>query len=137
MSTRRVVIAAAAASAVTLGTLFATDTLDEALRALGARPRPLSRPEDTTLLEAVVADQQRVLAVARAADAGAVVALVSAQLEQLGATPGSTHEPGDLAAVLREAADHRAVDARAAIAPELAVVLASMAAGLDQAVSLA
>ena len=89
MSTRRVVIAAAAASAVTLGTLFATDTLDEALRALGARPRPLPRPEDTTLLEAVVADQQRVLAVARAADAGAVVALVSAQLEQLGATPGS------------------------------------------------
>jgi len=131
------VIAAAGAVAVGLAGLFVTDTFDDALRAVGAKPTPLPRPEDTSLLEAVVADQQNVLAVARGAGNEPVVALVSAQLEQLGASAGTDTGTGDLAAVLREAADHRATDARAAISPDLAQVLASMSAGLAQAVTLA
>jgi len=131
------VIAAAGGAAVALAGLFVTDTFDDALRAVGATPKPLPRSEDTSLLEAVVADQQRVLAVARAAGNEPVATLVSAQLEQLGATPGTQSGSGDLAAVLADAADHRVTDARAAISPELAQVLASMSAGLSQAVTLA
>lgn len=137
MSSRRVVIAAAGGAAVALAGLFVTDTFDNALRAVGATPKPLPRPEDTSLMKAVVDDQQRVLAVARGAAHAAVVTLVSAQLEQLGATPGTATETGDLAGVLRTAARHRATDARAAISPDFAQVLASMSAGLAQAVTLA
>ena len=130
-------IAAAGGAAVALTGLFVTDTFDDALRAVGAKPKPLPRPEDTSLLDGVVADQQRVLAVARGAGNAAVAALVGAQLAQLGATPGTDSTAGDLAAVLREAAEHRATDAQAAISPDLAQVLASMSAGLAQAVTLA
>lgn len=137
MSSRRVVIAAAGGAAVALAGLFVTDTFDDALRAVGATPKPLPRPEDTSLLEAVVADQQRVLAVARGAANERVVTLVEAQLEQLGARPGTGSDAGDLRAVLRDASGHRATDARAAISPDLAQVLASMSAGLAQAVTLA
>ena len=137
MSSRRVVIAAAGGAAVGLAGLFVTDTFDDALRAVGATPKPLPRPEDTSLMKAVVEDQQRVLAVARGAANAEVVTLVSAQLEQLGAKPGSGTETGDLAEVLRTAVGHRATDARAAISPDFAQVLASMSAGLAQAVTLA
>lgn len=130
-------ITAAGGVAVALAGLFVTDTFDDALRAVGAKPKPLPRPEDTSLLKAVVDDQQRVVAVARAAGNASVVTLVSSQLEQIGASPGTETVDGDLAAVLREAADHRATDARAAVSPEFARVLASMSAGLTQAVTLA
>lgn len=131
------ILVAAGGTAVALAGLFVTDTFDDALRAVGARPKPLPRPEDTSLLDAVVADQQRVLAVARGSGNTVVVGLLSSQLEQLGATPGSSTQTGDLRAVLRTAAGHRATDARSAIAPPFAQVLASMSAGLAQAVSLA
>lgn len=130
-------IAAAGGAAVALAGLFVTDTFDDALRAVGAKPKPLPRPEDTSLMEAVVTDQQRVLRVARGAGNAAAVELLATQLDQLGATPGSGAENGDLTAVLRTAAKHRATDARAAISPEFAQVLASMSAGLAQAVTLA
>lgn len=120
-----------------LAGLFVTDTFDDALRAVGATPKPLPRPEDTSLMRAVVEDQQRVLAVARGAGNPEVVTLVSAQLVQLGTTPGTGTEDGDLAEVLRTAVGHRATDARAAISPDFAQVLASMSAGLAQAVTLA
>lgn len=130
-------IAAAGGAAVGLAALFATDTFDDALRLVGAKPKPLPRPEDTSLMTAVVADQQRVLAVARNAANDRVVTLVTAQLAQLGAHPGTDVRSGDLRATLRVAARHRATDARAAISPEFAQVLASMSAGLAQAVTLA
>lgn len=137
MSTRRVVLVAAGSGAVALAGLFVTDTFDDALRAIGAEPRPLPRPEDSSLLAAVVADQQDVLAVARAAGNDPVVTLLTSQVEQLGARPGTVATPGDLRASLRDAARNRATDARAAIAPEFAQVLASMSAGLTQAVTIA
>jgi len=137
VSSRRVVLAAAGGVAVALAGLFVTDTFDDALRAVGAKPKPLPRPEDTSLMEAVVADQQRVLAVARGAGNTAVVALLAAQLEQLGATPANETAAGDLAGALRTASRHRATDARAAISPEFAQVLASLSAGLAQAETLA
>ncbi|WP_286929758.1 MULTISPECIES: hypothetical protein [Aeromicrobium] len=136
MSSRRVVIAAAGGAAVGLAGLFVTDTFDDALRAVGATPKPLPRPEDTSLMRAVIEDQQRVLAVARGAANAPAVTLLSAQLEQLGATPGTGTGAGDLGAALRTASRHRAIDARAAIAPEFAQVLAAMSAGLAQAVAL-
>lgn len=136
MSSRRVVLVAAGSTAVALATLFVTDTFDDALRAVGARPKPLPRPEDTSLLEAVVADQQRALATARGAENTAVISLLSSQLEQLGAAPGTSTGSGDLAATLRRAARHRATDARTAISAPFAQVLASMSAGLAQAVTL-
>lgn len=129
-------IAAAGGAAVALAGLFVTDTFDDALRAVGAKPKPLPRPEDTSLMEAVVTDQQRVLRVARGAGNAATVELLATQLDQLGVTPGSGAENGDLTAELRTAANHRATDARAAISPEFAQVLASMSAGLAQAVTL-
>ncbi|GAA3547508.1 hypothetical protein AFL01nite_22480 [Aeromicrobium flavum] len=137
MSSRRVVLVAAGGTAVALAGLFATDTFDDALRAVGAKPKHLPRPEDTSLMKAVVDDQQRVLAVARGTGNAPVVDLLSAQLEQLGAIPGSRTATGDLARSLRTAAGHRATDARAAISPEFAQVLASLAAGLAQAETLA
>ncbi|MBC9224755.1 hypothetical protein GL325_00335 [Aeromicrobium sp. 636] len=137
MSSRRVVLAAAGGVAVALAGLFVTDTFDDALRAVGAKPKPLPRPEDTSLMKAVVDDQQRVLAIARGADNTAVATLLAAQLEQLGATPGTTTTAGDLAGALRTASRHRATDARTAISPEFAQVLASLSAGLAQAVTLA
>ncbi len=127
------ILVAAGGAAVALAGLFVTDTFDDALRAVGARPKPLPRPEDASLLGAVVADQQRVLAVARGAGNTEIVALLSSQLDQLGAAPGSSTQTGDLKAVLRDAAGHRAADARAAISPPFAQVLASMSAGLAQA----
>ncbi len=136
MSSRRVVLTAAGGGAVALTGLFLTGTFDDALRAVGARPKPLPRPEDSSLLQAVVADQQKVLAIARDSRANDVVDLLSTQLVQLGATPGTDAVAGDLGASLRDAAKHRAADARAAIAPEFAQVLASMSAGLTQAVTL-
>lgn len=134
---RRIFLTAAGVGVATLGGLFVTGRYDDVLRAVGATPRPLPRPEDTSLMTAVVADQQQVLAVARGAGATEVVALVSAQLDQLGATPGRRQVSGDLTTTLRDAAGHRAADARAAISPEFAQVLASMSAGLTQAVVLA
>ena len=130
-------ITAAGVMAVGLAGLFVTDTFDDALRAVGARPKPLPRPEDVSLMKAVIADQQSVLAVARGNSNAEVVALVSTQLEQLGTDPSDAVGTGDLAATLRAAADHRAEDARAAISPPFAQVLASMSAGLTQAVSSA
>lgn len=137
MTSRRIVLTAAGGGAAVLGGLFLTGTFDDALRALGATPRPKPRTEDTTLLKAVVADQQHVLAVARGANATAVVTLLEAQLTQLGATPTRRTSPGQLSSSLRAAATHRAVDARSAISPDFAQVLASMSAGLSQAVTLA
>lgn len=137
MSSRRVVLTAAGVGAAGLAGLFLTDTFDDALRALGATPRPLPRAEDTSLMTAVIADQQELLSTARGAGNEAVVTLLSAQLTQLGATPARTSGSGDLAAALRRGARHRAADARAAVSPEFAQVLASMSAGLAQAVTLA
>jgi hypothetical protein len=137
VSSRRVVLVAAGGTAVALAGLFVTDTFDDALRALGARPKPLPRAEDTSLMKAVVDDQQRVLAVARGAGNAAAADLLATQLEQLGATPGTETATGSLSAALSTASRHRATDARVAISPEFAQVLASMSAGLAQAETLA
>mgnify|MGYP003442689993 FL=1 len=128
---------ASAGSAIVLAGLFATDSIDNALRAIGAKPRPLPRAEDTSLLSAVVADQQHVLAVALGAEATTVAELLSAQLKQLGANPTKETEIADLESTLRQAATNRAADSVSAISPQFAQVLASMSAGLTQAVTLA
>ncbi len=127
------------ASVTALVGLFATNTVDEALRALGARPKPLPRAEDTSLLHAVILDQQQVHATAVSAGATEVAELLGEQLSQLGAKPAkaSAEPQANLKQALRAAARNRAVDASAAISPQFAQVLASMSAGLTQAVELA
>jgi len=137
VSSRRVVLVASAGSAVVLAGLFATNSVDDALRVVGAKPKPLPRSEDTSLLAAVIADQQQVLAVALGAAAAPVVELLSAQLNQLGAKPTKSAANGDLKTSLRQAAKNRATDSLSAISPQFAQVLASMSAGLTQAVTLA
>lgn len=132
VTSRRALLAGAVAvgGIVALG---ATDALDDVIRAVGVKPRPRPRASDVSLVQAVLEDQQRLLSIALATDgADAAVALLSAQVTQLGGTPTTTPGRGDLRAELEAAAAHRAADASGAVAPDVATVLASMSAGLAQ-----
>jgi len=116
-------------------TAGATRWLDDAVRAVGIGPRRGSRPADVSLATAALADQQRLLRIAHGADdADDAVTLLSEQVRQLGGEPDRRPLQGSLIEELRSAANHRALDAQAAISAELVTVLASMSAGLDQLV---
>lgn len=124
MTSRRVVLASGAALAAAVG-VFGATRLD---------PRPLPAPQDTSLLRSVIADQNRVLAIALAdPEHAAIATLLAAQVSELGGSPTTTPREGELLTELRDAARHRAQDARAARSPEFAMVLASCSAGLTQA----
>lgn len=129
---RRALLAGAVAAGGIV-TLEATDTFDDVLRAAGVTPRPRPRDSDISLVQAVLEDQQRLLGIALGADgADAAVALLSAQVTQLGGTPTTAPRQGDLYAALQTAAAHRAADASGAVAADVAMVFASMSAGLAQ-----
>ncbi|WP_133434111.1 hypothetical protein [Aeromicrobium phragmitis] len=132
MTSRRTLITGAVAVGGVIA-LGATDTLDDVVRAVGVEPRPRPRASDVSLMRAVLDDQQRLLSIALGTPgADDAVALLSAQVTQLGGRPTTSLATGDLAAELSAAAEHRAADASGAVAPDVAMVLASMSAGLGQ-----
>jgi len=128
----------------------ATGSLDDIARAVGVRPHPEPAASDTTLLTRVAQRQGELLALVDATGRrhrdlapGLASALTAgkAHLEAVGGArqphaPDIDDDPSTALATLadayRDAADERASDAIAAVSPDLARVLASMAAGLDQ-----
>lgn len=120
--------------AAVVGTAVATDTLDDALRAVGVEPLPEPDPDDLRLTARALADAIALVELAQASKAPAEV--LAALTEQRDSLPrGRPEAPtvgDDLAAACATAADARALDALAATSVDLAQVLASMAAGLDQ-----
>lgn len=113
---------------------------DDALRALGAEPKPLPDAGDTALLEGAARDQAQVVAdlEALAPEADGLTDLVPIAREQLAALGGAqvpTTSGGsiaDLAERVSSAGTSRAEETVRAVSPELVVVLASLSAGLTQ-----
>lgn len=112
----------------------ATDTLDDALRAVGVEPLPEPDPGDVRLTGLALADAIALVVLAEASDAPAeVVTALTQQRDAL--PPGRPEAPAvgdDLAEACSTAADARAAAAEEAVSIDLAQVLASLAAGLDQ-----
>lgn len=111
-----------------------TDTLDDALQAVGVEPLPEPDPDDVRLTALALADAIALVVLAESSDAPAeVVAALTQQRDSL--PPGRPEAPtvgDDLAESCGTAADARAVAAAQAVSVDLAQVLAAMAAGLDQ-----
>lgn len=112
----------------------ATDTLDDALQAVGVKPLPEPDPGDLRLTALALADAIALVVLAESSGAAAdVVAALTQQRDSL--PPGRPEAPSvgdDLAEACSTAADARAADAGQAVSIDLAQVLAAMAAGLDQ-----
>lgn len=138
---RRVVVGGGIAVVAAGAGLHLAGRDDDALRALGARPRPLPDAADTAILRRAVAEQQELVAAVSAVDASSaddLVRVLRVQLEALGGADGAGGPTGtgrDAATVvasLTAAAARRQRDALAAVSPDLARVLASVAAGQAQ-----
>ncbi len=142
MVSRRVVVGCGVAVVAAGAGLHVAGRDDDVLRALGARPRPMPDPADTRLLERAAADQ--VALAASVEGLGGVrtddlVTVLRTQLDGLGGAPETDAAPpaasSDVAAVvadLNRTASRRQTDALAAVSPDLARVLASLAAGQAQ-----
>lgn len=154
MFSRRALFSAGAGAVIAgLGAVAAhrAGVLDDGLRGIGVKPHPEPDPGDVRLLAAAAQDAESMLnlvAAALAAGAGrdserrflvTARAVITEQARSLGVKSTST-EPGTdasaagLATLAAAAADHRGRDAIRAVSSEVAQVLASMAAGLDQLV---
>lgn len=111
-----------------------TDTLDDALRAVGVEPLPEPAPGDVRLTALALADAIALVVLAESADAPTeVIAALIQQRDSL--PPGRPEAPtvgDDLAEACSTAADARTSGAGQAVSIDLAQVLAAMAAGLDQ-----
>ncbi|MCO7239504.1 hypothetical protein [Aeromicrobium sp. CnD17-E] len=142
MVSRRVVVGGGVAVVAAGAGLHVAGRDDDVLRALGARPRPMPDPADTRLLERAAADQA-----ALAASVGRLegvrtddlVTVLRTQLDGLGGAADVDASPStrssDVATVvadLNRTASRRQTDALAAVSPDLARVLASLAAGQAQ-----
>ncbi len=113
---------------------IATDTVDDALQAVGVEPLPEPAPGDVRLTALALADAIALVVLAESAGATAdVLDVLTQQRDAL--PPGRPEAPvvgGDLARACTAAAEARATAAGAAVSIDLAQVLAAMAAGLDQ-----
>lgn len=145
MVSRRVVVGAGAAVVAAGAGLHLAGRDDDLLRAVGARPRPVPDPADTALLRTALSEQETLRATleAVAADDGDLdvedlVAVMDRQVTTLGgpsSTPPAASPDVDAAGLaerLAQVARSRERDALAAVSPDLAQVLASLAAGLAQ-----
>jgi len=138
MLSRRVLLAGAAGTvAVAAGAVVATGRVDDALQAAGVRPTPLPTGPDVALAEAARADVDALLALARRQGADDVtVALLEGQAKGWPATTRTVAPPASsLSEACRAAAVAREKACEAAVSTDLAVVLASSAAGLHQLVT--
>ena len=118
-----------------IGGAVATHRLDDALRLAGVTPKPEPDPGDLRLTARARADAEALVTLAATAQAPAdVLVALTAQRDALPTTlPDASGVAGELDAACLAVADSRAADALAAVSTDLAVVLASMAAGLTQA----
>ncbi|WP_162891229.1 hypothetical protein [Aeromicrobium sp. A1-2] len=141
--------AATAAAAAGLGIAAYAHQLDDLARLVGLEPKPEPDPGDDRLIVSAAADQNALLAIVEAT-AATHTGLRLARFVQIstehakavgvaGRIPEVPIPPSDqakaasaLAAAYATAATARAADAGRASSPDLARVLASMSAGLDQ-----
>lgn len=139
---RRVVVGSGLAVVAAGAGLHVAGRDDDLLRALGARPRPMPDASDTALLRTAAAEQASLVdAVEQLSDVDdSLASVLREQLEALGGAPGGSAPPtsevsGGADAVGRAVtatARRRESDALAAVSPDLARVLASLAAGQAQ-----
>lgn len=130
--------------------------LDDGLRGIGVKPHPEPDPGDVRLLATAAQDAESMLNLIAAASAAGATgdeerrffrtarAVITEQAGALGVRaqgagttstgPGADAAMAALAAAVASAADNRGRDAVRAASSEVAQVLASMAAGLDQLV---
>lgn len=121
------------------GGTYATGRADDVLAALGVAPQPLSDPGDDRIAVRARGDLDALLDLATSADVPEPV--LTALRAQANALPAAL-EPsaalsGSFVEACRAQARARADDVERAVSPELAVVLASITAGLDQCVRAA
>lgn len=111
-----------------------TDTLDDALQAVGVEPLPEPDPGDVRLTALALADAIALVVLAEGSDAPAeVLAALTKQRDSLpSGRPEAPSVGDDLAEACSTAAASRATAAGQAVSIDLAQVLAAMAAGLDQ-----
>lgn len=137
VSRRSLLVSTAGVAAViggAIGGAAATHRLDDALRAVGVEPKPEPDPGDLRLTARARADAEALVTLAATAQAPAdVLAALTTQRDALPTTlPDASGVKGDLQVACLAVADSRAADALTAISSDLALVLASMAAGLVQ-----
>jgi len=139
VSRRAVVVAVAGTAALGTGGAVAAGRFDDAIRALGIRPHPEPSSVDIDLVKTAGRDAADLLNQAESAGAAdTIIDLLREQLASLGGTRSAARDRGDadFATACRAVADRRAAQSLKAVSPDLAVVLASSAAGLDQAVAV-
>ncbi len=137
-----------------VGVADATHRLDDIARSIGIKPRPRPMASDDVLIGSVAEEQNVVLAriegvAAQHPDLAKPLApcseIAQAHLNAVGGTstvpPAAPVNPdpavavGELARSLSRASAARARDAGKAVSPDLARVLSSMSAGLEQCAS--
>ncbi|MBC7633132.1 hypothetical protein [Aeromicrobium sp.] len=154
MISRRALLATGAVTAGVTGALVVADLthrLDDVAKVLGVEPHPEPDPRDDRLIIRVAKAQGALLATVKATDAAhsslnldSFVTISRAHLRAVGRAPSSPSSevkppPADAATAVRSLetaysaeSRSRAGDARRAVSPDLARVLASMSAGLAQ-----
>lgn len=139
---RRVVVGSGLAVVAAGAGLHVAGRDDDLLRALGARPRPMPDASDTALLRTAASEQVSLVSgVEQLDDADdTLVSVLREQLDALGGPPddpappasGTTGGADAVARAVAAAARRRESDALTAVSPDLARVLASLAAGQAQ-----
>lgn len=140
---RRVVVGSGLAVVAAGAGLHLAGRDDDLLRAAGARPRPVPDAADTALLRTAAAEQVSLVEAVEGLDedgSADLAAVLRRQLDALGGPPSSAAPTtaaatGGADAVARSvaaAARRRESDALTAVSPDLARVLASLAAGQAQ-----
>ena len=136
VSRRVVVLGAAGTVAVGVGATTALGRVDDALRAVGARPTPSPTDDDVKLAATARAEADALVERARAEQVpDAVLAVLRSQADDLPRTDRTLTVDGDtLLDACRSVADSRADACVTAVSTDLAVVLGSSSAGLHQIV---
>jgi hypothetical protein len=121
--------------AAAVGGAVATDTLDDALRAAGVRPKPEPDPGDLRLTARARADAVVLVDIATAAE-DVPADVLTALREQRDSLPSTLADAsavgGELAQACLAVSRARADEALTAVSVDLAQVLASLSAGLAQ-----
>lgn len=136
---RAAIVSAATVSG--LLTITLTNTEGAVFRLLGIGPRQLAKPSEASLLDAVIADQRRLIQFAQSTEgADEITAILTRQLQELGgidpamSSNDTQYTPTELGIQLARAAEHRCLDALEATTPEVAQLFSSLSSSFSQAV---
>ena len=132
---RSVLLGGIAVVALGGATLAATDRLDNALRALGVPPKNMPDAGDQELAAMARAQADALIGLVTKQTPASVRNALKAQAAGLPPSQKQATVDGDLRTACQTAARDRSKDAGRAISPDLAVVFASLSAGLDQIVA--